>query len=128
MADARQPGTSLTGPRALIEWGLVAALTALVVCWLALGSAADRANNLVYDALIRLQGGPADEAVVIVAIDDRSLQTLGRWPWPRAVHADMIDRLTQAGPRAVAYDVLFTEPEADDPALAAALTRAGNVY
>lgn len=128
MADARQPGTSLTGPRALIEWGLVAVLTALVVCWLALGSAADRANNLVYDALIRLQGGPADEAVVIVAIDDRSLQTLGRWPWPRAVHADMIDRLTQTGPRAVAYDVLFTEPEADDPALAAALTRAGNVY
>ncbi|MND51708.1 Alkaline phosphatase synthesis sensor protein PhoR [compost metagenome] len=128
MADVRPLGARLTGRRALIEWGLVVALTALVVGWLALGSAADRADNLAYDALIRLQDGPADEAVVIVAIDDRSLQTLGRWPWPRAIHADLIDRLTQAGPRAVAYDVLFTEPEAGDPALAAALARAKNVY
>ena len=118
----------LTGRRALIEWGLVATLTGLVVCWLALSPAADRADNLVYDALIRLQSGPADEAIVIVAIDDRSLQTLGRWPWPRATHAALIDRLTQAGPRAVAYDVLFTEPEADDPALAGALARAKDVY
>ena len=78
MADVRPLGARLTGRRALIEWGLVVALTALVVGWLALGSAADRADNLAYDALIRLQDGPADEAVVIVAIDDRSLQTLGR--------------------------------------------------
>ncbi|WP_312784278.1 CHASE2 domain-containing protein [Brevundimonas sp.] len=118
----------LTGRRALIEWGLVATLTTLVVCWLALSPAADRADNLAYDALIRLQSGPADEAIVIVAIDERSLQTLGRWPWPRATHAALIDRLTQAGPRAVAYDVLFTEPEADDPALAGALARAKEVY
>ena len=117
----------LTGRRALIEWLLVAAVTALVVAWLALGSAADRANHLVYDALIRLQDRPADEAVVIVAIDDRSLQVLGRWPWPRAVHARLIDRLSQAGPRAVAYDVLFTEPAEDDAVLAAALSRAGDV-
>lgn len=128
MADVRLRGARLSGRRALIEWGLVAILTSLVVGWLALGSAADRANNLVYDALIRLQDGPADEAVVIVAIDDRSLQALGRWPWPRTLHADLIDRLAQARPRAVAYDVLFTEPEAGDPALAAALARAKNVY
>ncbi|MFK4059205.1 CHASE2 domain-containing protein [Brevundimonas sp. NPDC046655] len=128
MAGVRQLGTRLTGRRALIEWALVASLTGLVVCWLALSPTADRADNLVYDALIRLQGGPTDEAIVIVAIDDRSLQSLGRWPWPRATHAALIDRLTEAGPRAVAYDVLFTEPEADDPSLAAAMARAGNVH
>lgn len=128
MAGVRQLGARLTGRRALIEWGLVATLTALIVCWLALSPTADRADNLVYDALIRLQSGPADEAIVIVAIDDRSLQTLGRWPWPRSVHADLIDRLSQAGPRAVAYDILFTEAEAADPALAAALARASDVY
>ena len=118
----------LIGRRALIEWLLVATVTAFVVGWLALGSAADRPNHLVYDALIRLQSRPADEAVVIIAIDDRSLRALGRWPWPRAEHARLIERLTQARPRAVAYDVLFTEPAADDAALAAALSRAGDVY
>jgi CHASE2 domain-containing sensor protein/signal transduction histidine kinase len=128
MAGVRHLGARLTGRRALIEWGLVATLTTLLVCWLALSPAADRANNLAYDALIRIQSGPADEGIVIVAIDDRSLQALGRWPWPRKLHADLIDRLTQAAPRAVAYDVLFTEPEADDPALAAALARASDVY
>ena len=128
MSGVRQLGARLTGRRALIEWGLVAVLTALVVCWLALSPTADRADNLVYDALIRLQDGPADESVVIIAIDDRSLQSLGRWPWPRATHAALIDRLAQAAPRAVAYDVLFTEPDADDPVLAAAMARAGNVH
>ncbi|HUH23690.1 MAG TPA: CHASE2 domain-containing protein [Brevundimonas sp.] len=121
-------GARLTGRRALIEWGLVAAITALLVGWLALSSAADRADNLVYDSLIRLQDGPADPSIVIVAIDDRSLSALGRWPWPRTVHAALIDRLSQAQPRAVAYDVLFTEPEAGDPALAAALGRARDVH
>jgi len=121
-------GARLTGRRALIEWGLVAAITALLVGWLALSSAADRADNLVYDSLIRLQDGPADPSIVIVAIDDRSLSALGRWPWPRTVHAALIDRLSQARPRAVAYDVLFTEPEAGDPALAAALGRARDVH
>lgn len=121
-------GAGLTGRRALIEWGLVAAVTALLVGWLALSPAADRADNLVYDGLIRLQDGPADPSIVIIAIDDRSLNALGRWPWTRTVHAALIDRLTQAQPRAVAYDVLFTEPEAGDAALAAALARARDVH
>lgn len=121
-------GAGLTGRRALIEWGLVAAVTALLVGWLALTPAADRADNLVYDGLIRLQDGPADPSIVIIAIDDRSLNALGRWPWTRTVHAALIDRLTQAQPRAVAYDVLFTEPEAGDAALAAALARARDIH
>ena len=55
---------------------------------------------------------PAD--VVLVAIDESSLAELGRWPWPRHVHAELIDRLTSAGVRAVALDIAFTEPEEDD--------------
>ncbi|MFK0298564.1 CHASE2 domain-containing protein [Brevundimonas sp. NPDC090276] len=121
-------GARLTGRRALIEWGLVAAVTALLVGWLALTPVADRADNLVYDGLIRLQDGPADPAIVIIAIDDRSLSELGRWPWPRTIHAALIDRLSQVQPRAVAYDVLFTEPEAGDGELAAALARARDVH
>lgn len=120
-------GARLTGWRALVEWGLVAVLSALLVGWMALTPVADGADNLVYDALMRAEAGPADADIVIIAIDDRSLESLGQWPWPRDLHARLIDRLTQAGAGPVAYDVLFTEASPQDGALAAALARNGNV-
>ncbi|MCE3289635.1 MAG: hypothetical protein K0R83_1647 [Caulobacter sp.] len=119
----------LTGARALVEWLAVGLVTSAVVAWLAWGPALERANNLVYDGLMRLRGGEPSEQVVIVAIDNRSIAALGRWPWPRQVHARLIDRLHAAGARAVAYDVLFTEPSpVGDEALAGALARAGNIH
>lgn len=120
-------GARLTGRRALVEWGLVATLSALLVGWMALTPAADGADHLIYDALMRAEAGPADEDIVIIAIDDRSLEALGQWPWPRDLHARLIDRLTQAGAGPVAYDVLFTEASQQDDALAAALARNGRV-
>ena len=121
-------GSGLTvGRRTLLEWLLVVATTGAIVIWMVLGGGAERANNLFYDAMIRLDGRPADERIVIVAIDDRSLAELGQWPWDRQVHADMVDRLTAARARAVAYDVLFTESAPDDAQLAAALARSGLV-
>ena len=70
------------------------------------------------------------EDVVIVAIDEPSLQELGlAWPWPRSVHAALVDALAGAGAAVVAFDVVFadpTTPDADE-ALAAAIRRAGNV-
>lgn len=81
-----------------------------------------RANLTIYDAV--LPTGPAPADVVIVAADDPSIAALGRWPWPRALHARLLDRLRAAGTRAVAFDILFTEPDPDgDAALAAAMQR-----
>ncbi|HYE45849.1 MAG TPA: CHASE2 domain-containing protein [Caulobacter sp.] len=120
---------TLAGRRILIEWLAVGLVTSAVVAWLAWGSAIQRPNNLVYDGLMRLRGGQPSEQIVIVAIDNRSIAALGRWPWPRRLHGQLIDRLHAAGARAVAYDVLFTEPSAaGDDDLAQALTRAGNVH
>ena len=55
----------------------------------------------------------ASSPVTVVAIDDESLRRMeplvGRWPWPRLVHATVIDFLSAAGARAVVYDVLFAE-------------------
>ncbi|MFT3904794.1 MAG: CHASE2 domain-containing protein [Steroidobacteraceae bacterium] len=72
-----------------------------------------RANLTVYDAA--LPTGPAPADVVIIAIDDASVAALGRWPWPRTLHAQLLDRLRAAGTCAVAFDVLFTEPDAQSP-------------
>ena len=68
---------------------------------------------------------PAD--VLLVAIDEQSLQQIGRWPWRRTVHADLIERLSTAGVRAIALDIAFTEPDGDDAALAAAVRASGRV-
>ena len=54
---------------------------------------------------------PVSDAIVLVRIDDRSLREIGRWPWSRAVVADLIGRLQAAGARTIALDLLLTEPE-----------------
>jgi len=82
------------------------------------------------DWLMRLRGpvAPPDE-VVIIAIDEASQERFGRFPWPRNLMARALDALRAAGPKAVALDVLYTEPTAaeEDRALAEAIARAGNV-
>lgn len=67
-----------------------------------------------YDWRMRLTARPAPSAdVAIVAMNDDSIKRLepvvGRWPWPRLVHAAVIDFLARAPARAIVYDGLFTE-------------------
>lgn len=68
--------------------------------------------------------------ITIVGIDEASFTQLGkRWPWPRDMHARLVDRLVQAGASVIAFDVMFSEhvdPEGD-AAFAQAIARAGNV-
>lgn len=48
--------------------------------------------------------------LALVAIDARSLHAMGVWPWPRNLHATLIDRLVAAGARRIAFDVDFSSP------------------
>ena len=69
--------------------------------------------------------------VVLVAVDDKTLADMRmRWPFPRSLHARLIDRLRRDGAKVIAFDVLFTEPSADpseDDALIRSVARARNV-
>jgi adenylate cyclase len=66
----------------------------------------------LYDLHFTLRGPRAPAApVVIVAVDERSLATVGRWPWSRSVLATLVDRLSAAGVRVIAVDVLLSEAE-----------------
>ncbi|MBK8158159.1 MAG: CHASE2 domain-containing protein [Rhodospirillaceae bacterium] len=53
--------------------------------------------------------------VVIVDIDEESLQKVGQWPWSRAILADLVDRLTEAGVAAIGFDVTFPEADRTSP-------------
>ena len=57
--------------------------------------------------------------VVIVDIDEKSLNALGQWPWPRTKIAELITRLTELGAVAIGFDIVFAEPDRLSPNLAA---------
>jgi adenylate cyclase len=69
----------------------------------------------------------APEKVVIAAIDEQSIEKLGRWPWDRTVLASLVDKLATANAAVIAFDVILSEQERNDPALAASIQQAGNV-
>lgn len=86
-------------------------------------------DTVAYDLLLASGWHDPDPQVLIVAIDEQSLYELGRWPWPRALHAELLDRLTEAGVQAILLNVVFAEPDGqrpqDDQRLAQAIARHG---
>jgi len=109
-------------------------LPSLVALGATLGGFAplQRLDLLAYDLLSSMLPSSAQtQRAVVVAIDERSLQQLGRWPWPRRVHAQLLDRLHEAPPQAVAFAILFDPPDRNDAEgdarFAAAIARAGRV-
>ena len=100
-----------------------------------------------YDWRVRLiaDGSSARRDIALVLIDETSVRMLepevGRWPWPRLVHAQLVNYLARGPARAIGYDILFGEADRtsftlggetwsgaeSDAALAEAITRAGNV-
>lgn len=93
----------LISRQSLAYAGLAALLTFLISFfqWL------QPLEYLAYDRLLRLNVSQYSEDVVIVAMDEKSLQQYGSLPWPRDVHAQLIEKLTDAKVAAIGYDVLF---------------------
>jgi len=84
----------------------------------------------VRDWLMRARGPiAAPDDIAIVAIDDRSIARLGRFPWSRGEMARALDIIERGQPKVVALNILYSEPTAvaEDEALASAIARAGNV-
>ncbi len=87
-------------------------------------------SHFLYDRLSRLSPLPVDPRILLVTIDDRSLEALGRCPGRAVCMPSLLERLSAAQPRGVLFDVIFSEPQASgsgDERLAQALCRAGNV-
>lgn len=101
--------------RRRLEWALLACALMALVAWLSTADSLGRVNHLAQDAGMRLVSRPAHPDIVIVAIDDASIAAIGRWPWRRALHAELISRLTAQNPRAIGMDVLFNEADLDYP-------------
>ena len=96
---------------ALRDWLILLAVMLLFAAGLGWQNGLGRIDQTIYDKLITHSGRPARDDIIIVAIDDYSLAQLGRWPWPRELHARLIDRLTQSRPRRIGLDIILSEPE-----------------
>src|SRR3954465_6053494 len=64
------------------------------------------------DARFRMRGHrPVDDRVVIVGVDEKTLQRVGAWPIPRNAYARLVDQLSAGGAKIVAFDITFPTPE-----------------
>ncbi|MFH1859788.1 MAG: CHASE2 domain-containing protein, partial [bacterium] len=113
-------------------WLLISLVVGILVSILCGSGLLDRLEWIVYDSKFQLRGKvAADKNIVIVAIDEQSLKSIGRWPWNRGYHAKLINKLSRAGAKTIAIDVLLAEPEhrypIDDKRLSRATKASGNV-
>ena len=87
------------------------------LCW-SIGLAS-KLFNLISEARFEVVERAASGEIVLVAIDAKSIKKLEKWPWPRRYHAEIINKLKQAGASEIALDIDFSSrsnPE-DDAAL-----------
>jgi adenylate cyclase len=120
------------GALLLSRYGVVAAVGAAIGLALAMSHLGQQLEWAAYDLYSRLLAGsnePAPE-IVVVAIDEPSFAEIAQpWPWPRLLHATLIDQLAQAGARSITFDIVFDTPAGGDvdEAFAGSIARAGNV-
>ncbi|MEL6813394.1 MAG: CHASE2 domain-containing protein [Cyanobacteria bacterium J06598_3] len=84
--------------------------------------------NLLHQAQREVSGAPSwDARVVVIAIDEASVDKFGRFPWPRDIYAQLLDRLWVAQPAAIAFGVLFPDATDQDAQLAQSIIESANV-
>ncbi|MDX2239706.1 MAG: CHASE2 domain-containing protein [Leptolyngbyaceae cyanobacterium bins.302] len=85
-------------------------------------------EELAYLSLFHLRGAqPWDDRIVLIAIDDPSIQKIGRFPWSRQQYAKLLQVLSRSSPSIVALGLVFSEPTPDDAKFAAAMAQSGRV-
>jgi signal transduction histidine kinase/CHASE2 domain-containing sensor protein len=85
-------------------------------------------DQQAYKTLFQVRGAlPWDQRVVVIAMDDKSLKTLGRLPWSRDRYTKLLNTLTPAQPDVIVLDLIFPEASKEDGAMAKAMERQGRV-
>jgi len=94
------------------DW-FVGLLVSVVVFVLGDGNLLQNLERKAYDLGVSMTQLDPSERIAVIAIDQQSLDNIGRWPWPRDVIAEMIEKLTAAKAKVIASTLLFSEPQRD---------------
>lgn len=97
-------------------------LVILIVFVISLAPFFSQINQQILDLVHSWSRLEARKEIVILGIDDKSLQEIGAWPWDRSVFAKVLDQLNAAGARTIGVDVLFLEKRNGDEQLATSLS------
>jgi adenylate cyclase len=134
MTDWKSPSEAATGPSSARSLTLVLAAPsrALALAVLVLLIVARVADPRIVSSL-RSHGFDLEQQlkprtyrllpapVLIVAIDEQSLDRYGQWPWPRSLMAQLVDRIAAGHPDVLGVDIIFAEPDRFSPSALAAL-------
>jgi len=72
-----------------------------------------------YDLKMQLRGeSRISNEIILIDIDDDSIEKLGRWPWPRSLLAQGITKINAASPKVIGLNIILSEPEVNDGLLA----------
>ncbi|MDE2431031.1 MAG: CHASE2 domain-containing protein, partial [Burkholderiales bacterium] len=96
---------------ALREWLVLSLLLITLTAGLSWFGTLERVDQVLYDRLMQLSPQDARDDIIIVGIDDYSLNELGKWPWPRKRHAELIQQINAANPLVIGLDIMFSEAE-----------------
>ena len=114
--------------RSHIVIGLIAGLLAALFSFFPFGELLELKGYDIFHIFKKPALPPED--IVIVAIDEPSFAEIGKqWPWPRSIHAKLVDVLKKEGSSVIGFDVIFSEPSDpdEDAIFAHSLKMAGNV-
>ena len=111
--------------RFYLEWVVVAALALSTLSLFIFMDWGKAPGHVIYDQFHRWRSPLPSNDIVIVGVDDASLDELGGWPLKRAVYADLLKKLADTGnqPKAIGFDILFPDPSPTDAELATQMRR-----
>jgi len=97
------------------DWfaALAFALVFAIAAYGVFGNAFQGLERSTYDLGVRERNRTPSDRVAVIAIDDQSIQNLGRWPWPRTLHAQLVDKLRAGGAKVIGSTVFYSETEQD---------------
>jgi len=109
-----------------LSMGLITLVTILT-----LTQSLPRVDRMLQDNPIVSTAQKPTDQIVIVAMDEKSIDAIGRWPWRRALHAEVLRRVAAGEPRCIGLDVLLSEPDSvypeDDTAMETSMSDSGCV-
>ncbi|MBL0142888.1 MAG: CHASE2 domain-containing protein [Betaproteobacteria bacterium] len=99
------------------DWFLGAVIAVAILVFNSTSNLIPGLERWAYDLGVKMTSKTPSDKIAVIAIDEQSIANIGRWPWPREVHAKLIDQLSAAKAKVIGNTVFFFEPQID-PGLA----------
>ncbi len=95
------------------DWFLGVLIAIAVLVFNAASNLIPGLERWAYDLGVRMTAKNPSERIAVIAIDETSIANIGRWPWPREIHATLVDQLSAAKAKVIGNTIFFFEPQID---------------